>query len=88
MLNFILNRDNVTHNVRYIMKQKNANVMAEMPMENALKMLQNQNVHASDLFDGYPVTADDVYFFAGEVEKPVEEAPKKPKKRIKDVVCE
>jgi len=87
MLNFILNRNPVTRNVSYIMKQPNANVKAEMPMENALKMLQNKNVHASDLFDGYPVTVDDVYFFDGDVEKPVEE-PKKPKKRIKDVVCE
>ena len=87
MLNFILNRNPVTRSVSYIMKQPNANVKAEMPMENALKMLQNKNVHASDLFDGYPVTSDDVYFFDGDVEKPVEEH-KKPKKRIKDVVCE
>ena len=85
MLNFILNRD-ANGNVNYLYRNDNTHpVTGKIPFANALAMLKG-DVHASDEYPGYPLTVDDKYFFDGQYE--IEEAPKKPKKRIKDVVCE
>ena len=56
-------------NVKYIMSQKTANVQHEMPFEQALKMLAGETVSKSDKFEGFPITADGVYYFAGEFVK-------------------
>ena len=51
------------------MSQKTANVQHEMPFEQALKILTRKTVSKSDKFEGFPITADGVYYFAGEFVK-------------------
>ena len=98
-MNYTLTCNPVTKKYPYLMKQKNAVVTAETTLESALWMLKQGKVHQSDEFPGYPITANDEYFFAGEIEQPacgsdyceipeLNDKPKQRKKRIKDVVCE
>ena len=50
--------------VRYLMKQRDCNVVGKMPYEGAENMLKRGNVRVSAEFEGYPLTADGVFFFA------------------------
>ena len=84
--------------VTYMMKQKGANVLSATSAESAEWMLKQGKPHFSGEFAGYPLTADDVYFFAAKITEDkeaqtgaAEKAPAKAsakKKRLKDVVCE
>ena len=60
-----------TGKVRYVMVQKVGNVLSETPYESALWMLndgakKHGGVRMTDEFEGYPLTADGVYFFETE----------------------
>ena len=72
MSNFILNQVVVgdTTVVRYLMKQKGGNVTGHTSMKSAMWMLTNDRAkvpHITEEFPGYPLTADGVYFFDGEM---------------------
>ena len=57
--------------VRYLMKQKGGNVEGKTSPKSAMWMLTNDKAkapHMSEEFPGFPLTADGVYFFDGEVE--------------------
>ena len=100
MLNYIL-KVNANRTVNYLYRNDDEHPVADkMEHEKALAFLQRGDIHVSDEYEGYPLTSDDKYFFAGEAEEVKEEAatvtaadtddkPKKSaKKRVKDVVCE
>lgn len=55
-------------NVRYMMENGGYPVRAEMPFGNALALLKKGEVKISERFQGFPLTADDVFFFAGDAE--------------------
>jgi len=57
--------------VRYLMKQKGGNVEGKTSPKSAIWMLTNDKAkvpHMTEEFPGFPLTADGVYFFDGEVE--------------------
>lgn len=100
MINYVLTVDE-RGNVPYIMKQPDCAVASRMPKAKAQGILATGKPHVSDVFGGYPITSDDIYFFQGEYEEDENEvvigadgAPipakgeRKSRKRIKDVVCE
>ena len=100
MFNYILEQDD-QHMVNYIMQQTGYAVASKMPFGKAVEIVRSGKPHASNKFEGYPITPDDVFYFQGEYEEDerkvvlgADGAPipaggvRKPKKRIKDVVCE
>lgn len=73
MSNFILNQVVIGDKtvVRYLMKQKGGNVLGQTSPGSAMWMLTNDKKkvpHMTDEFPGFPLTADGVYFFDGDVE--------------------
>lgn len=89
MIDWILTR-NPDGNVNYILKLDDRNhVLQSMPVQRAIKILKG-SVHTSTEYTGYPLTADDKYFFAGEFKEIAEssessepDATVKPKKKVK-----
>lgn len=74
MSNIILNQVMVGDKpmVRYLMKQKGGNVEGKTSPKSAMWMLTNDKAkvpHMSEEFPGFPLTADGVYYFDGEVEE-------------------
>ena len=63
MIEYNLKVNEETGKVRYVMVQKGANVQGETSLEGALWMLKRGKVRTSDEIEGYPLTADGVYFF-------------------------
>ena len=51
--------------VRYLMVQDGCTVTGMAPCDAALKMLWGKDVYASNAYEGYPLTADGVYYFDG-----------------------
>ena len=49
--------------IRYLMKQNGANVTGKMPYRDAMNILKQGEVYVTDEFEGYPLTADGVYYF-------------------------
>lgn len=49
--------------IRYLMKQKGANVTGKMPYRDAMNILKQGEAYVTDEFEGYPLTADGVYYF-------------------------
>lgn len=105
MVNYVLNirfdRDSNRRMVRYLMRQKAANVINWMPFETAVEMLKQGTAHVSDLYQDFPITADDVYYFDAMVDRgmgetvrigadglPIPAGDGRPVRRIKDIVCE
>ena len=73
MSNIILNHVMVGDKpmVRYLMKQKGGNVEGMTSPNSAMWMLTNDKAkvpHMTQEFPGFPLTADGVYFFDGDVE--------------------
>lgn len=73
MSNIILNQVMVGDKpmVRYLMKQKGGNVEGKTSPKSAMWMLTNDKSkvpHMTEEFQGFPLTADGVYFFDGAVE--------------------
>ena len=102
MLNYILKIDEHGE-VRYLMKQTNCAVAGKMPFDSAMHILKSGGkIRASEIYEGFPITSDNKYFFEGEYEEdetaielgadglPIPAKGEKPtrKKRMKDVVCE
>ena len=57
--------------VKYLMKQKGGNVLGQTSPGSAMWMLTNDRKkvpHMTEEFPGFPLTADGVYFFDGDVE--------------------
>lgn len=57
--------------VKYLMKQKGGNVLGQTSPGSAMWMLTNdrqRKARMSGEFPGYPLTADGVYFFDGEID--------------------
>lgn len=54
--------------VRYMMENGAHPVLAETREESARWMLDRGHIHESEVFPGFPITADDKFFFEGEVE--------------------
>ena len=50
-------------NVRYLMKQKGANVVGKMAYAQAVTMVGCEMPYVTEEFEEYPVTSDGVYFF-------------------------
>ena len=67
MNEYNLKMNEATGKVRYVMVQKGGNVQGETSLEGALWMLKRGKAHTSDEVEGYPLTADGVYFFETEV---------------------
>ena len=108
MLNYILtiryDPESSKRMVKYLMRQQAANVIDWMPFETAVDVLKRGNVHCSDLYQDFPVTADDVYYFSAQVDRGSIERynlgadglplladdgmPLRSTRRIKDIVCE
>ena len=68
MNEYNLKVNEATGKVRYVMVQKGGNVQGETPYESALWMLndgakKHGGVRMTDEIEGYPLTADGVYFF-------------------------
>ena len=49
--------------VRYLMKQKGANVAGVMSYEQAIKKIGGEMPWVSEEFEDYPLTSDGVFFF-------------------------
>ena len=54
----------VNGKVSFIMKAGKEFVKNEMPVAEAQKFVKNGKVAESDKFEGYPVCANDTYYFA------------------------
>lgn len=65
MKDFGLKVNEATGKVRYLMKQNGANVTGETSVQSAMWMLKHGKVKRSEEFEGFPLTADGVYFFEG-----------------------
>ena len=65
MNDFGLKVNEATGKVRYLMKQNGANVTGETSVQSAMWMLKRGEVKRTDEFEGFPLTADGVYFFEG-----------------------
>ena len=65
MAEYTLKVNEATGKVRYLMKQNGANVTGETSVQSAMWMLKRGEVERTDEFEGYPLTADGVYFFEG-----------------------
>lgn len=88
MLNYILeyNVRDCRSMVPYLMKQPDAVVTGQLPFAKAFDLLTKNGVEVrqSDEFEGYPLTSDDIYFFAGKVlDEPAEPKPKTRRKTTK-----
>ena len=66
MNEYNLKVNEATGKVRYVMVQKGGNVQGETSLEGALWMLKRGTAWTSDEIEGYPLTADGVYFFETE----------------------
>ena len=66
MAEYTLKVNEATGKVRYLMKQSGANVVGETSVQSAMWMLKRGEVKRTDEFEGFPLTADGVYFFEGE----------------------
>ena len=105
MPNWILNARNEGGRIviGYLMKQKDCIVTGVTGYESAMWMLTNDKSKAprmSDEFEGYPLTADGIYFFDGQMEEsptdaelgadglPIPAGDGKPKRRQKKNVQE
>ena len=65
MFNYVLKVD-ANNYVGYIMKQTDCAVAGKMPLSKAVEHLfAGGTPHASDQYGGYPITADDQFFFEG-----------------------
>lgn len=59
----------VNGKVSFIMKAGKEFVKNEMPVAEAQKFVKNGKVAESDKFEGYPVCANDTYYFAATMPK-------------------
>ena len=89
MINYILdyNVRDCRSMVPYLMKQPDAVVTGQLPFAKAFDLLTHggAEVRQSDEFEGYPLTSDGVYFFAGKVlDAPAEPKPKTRRKSTKE----
>lgn len=66
MNEYNLKVNEATGKVRYVMVQKGGNVQGETSLEGALWMLKRGKARTGDEIEGYPLTADGVYFFETE----------------------
>ena len=66
-MNFELKRDEKTGRVPYLYKNDVKHpVTGTTTYEAAMWQMQQGKAHLSGEYEGYPLTSDDVYFFAGE----------------------
>ena len=89
MLNYIFDFkiENDQKFVPYLMQQANGVVGGKMTFKQAMHVLtlSGKEIRSSDAHEGYPITSDDIYFFAG---KTIEEAIAQKKSRRKKEVPE
>ena len=66
-MNFELKRDETTGRVPYLYRNDGKHpVTGTTSYETAMWQMQQGKAHVSKAYEGYPLTSDDMYFFAGE----------------------